>query len=273
MRKHSTITRRRFLGSAALAATALSVGCSHTSVRPANEKLNLGFIGAGGRANENIAALTSENIVALSDVDDNNAAASFKKFPDAKRYRDFRKMLEQEKSLDAVVVSTPDHLHAFAAITAMQHGKHVYCEKPLAHSIYEARRMRQVADEMGVVTQMGQQGHAMEGSRRAVEVIRSGAIGDVHELHVWTDRPNGWWPQGVDRPDDKPSVPDTLDWDLWLGPAPWRPYNPAYLPFKWRGIWDFGTGALGDIAATRATRCSARSSLARRLAFRPVHRE
>jgi predicted dehydrogenase len=157
-------------------------------------------------------------------------------------------MLEGEKSLDAVVVSTPDHTHAVAAIATMRAGKHVYCEKPLAHSIYELREMARVARETGVVTQMGQQGHAMEGTRRAVEVFRSGAIGDVTELHVWTDRPAGWWPQGEDRPKDTPPVPSTLDWDLWLGPAPERPYHPIYVPFKWRGRWDFGTGAIGDMA-------------------------
>jgi len=249
MRKDS-ITRRRFLGACATASAGLPlVGCFGPRPRrvAGNEKLNLGFIGAGGRAQENLSALAGENIVALCDVDDINAAKSFSKYHRAKQYRDFRRMLEQEKSLDAVVVSTPDHFHAIAAITAMKHGKHVYCEKPLAHSIYEVRRMRQVAAQTGVITQMGQQGHAMEGSRRAVEVIRSGAIGKVRELHVWTDRPSGWWPQGIDRPTDTPPIPGTLDWDLWLGPAPWRPYNPAYLPFKWRGIWDFGTGAIGDM--------------------------
>ena len=246
-------SRRAFLKSSVTASMGLALGgCTHVGsqrgrrISP-NEKLNIGFIGAGGRATDNIRALEGENIVALCDVDQKNAAASFSRYPNAKRYRDFRKMLEAEKSLDAVVVSTPDHIHAIAAITAMQHGKHVYCEKPLAHSIYEARRMRLVAAEMGVVTQMGQQGHAMEGSRRAVEVIRSGAIGEVRELHVWTDRPADWWPQGMERPTDTAPVPETLDWDLWLGPAPWRPYNPAYLPFKWRGIWDFGTGAIGDM--------------------------
>ena len=156
-------------------------------------------------------------------------------------------MLDKEKSLDAVVVSTPDHMHAVAAITAMRRGLHVYCEKPLARTIYEARRMSEVAQETGVVTQMGQQGHAMEGSRRAVEVVRSGAIGDVRELHVWTDRPAGWWPQGEERPKDSPPVPKTLDWEVWLGPAPFRPYNPVYVPFKWRGRWDFGTGPIGDM--------------------------
>jgi predicted dehydrogenase len=145
------------------------------------------------------------------------------------------------------VVSTPDHTHAVAAIAAMRHGLNVYCEKPLARTIYEARRMAEVAKETGVVTQMGQQGHAMDGSRRAVEVVRSGAIGEVRELHVWTDRPAGWWPQGEDRPKDSPPVPKTLDWEAWLGPAPFRPYNPVYVPFTWRGRWDFGTGAIGDM--------------------------
>jgi predicted dehydrogenase len=189
----------------------------------------------------------SENIIAICDVDDERAAQAYKTYPNAKRYKDFRKMLEMEKSLDAVTVSTPDHVHAVAAITAMRAGKHVYCEKPLGHSIAEVRKMAKVAAETRAVTQMGTQGHAMEGTRRAVEVFRSGAIGDVTELHVWTDRPAGWWPQGEDRPKETPPVPATLDWDLWLGPAPYRPYNPIYVPFKWRGRWDFGTGAIGDM--------------------------
>jgi len=189
----------------------------------------------------------SENIVALCDVDAVRAEAAARKHPAAKRYQDFREMLDKEKGLDAVVVSTPDHVHAIASVRAMQHGLHVYCEKPLARTIYEARRMRDVASEKGLVTQMGTQGHALEGSRRAVEVIRSGAIGDVTQLYVWTDRPAGWWPQGVERPAETPPVPETLSWDLWLGPAPERPYNPIYVPFKWRGFWDFGTGAIGDM--------------------------
>jgi predicted dehydrogenase len=146
-----------------------------------------------------------------------------------------------------VLVATPDHNHAIVSIAAMKRGLHVYCEKPLAHSIWEARQMAKVAAETGVVTQMGTQGHAFEGTRRAVEVVRSGAIGDVTELHVWTDRPAGWWPQGILRPRDRPPVPDGLDWDVWLGPATVRPYNPAYVPFAWRGFWDFGTGAIGDM--------------------------
>jgi predicted dehydrogenase len=156
-------------------------------------------------------------------------------------------MFDAEKGIDAVLVATPDHNHAIVSIAAMQLGKHVYCEKPLARSIYEARRMAEVAAKTGLATQMGTQGHAFEGSRRAVEVIRSGAIGEVRELHVWTDRPAGWWPQGVGRPTETPEVPATLDWEVWLGPAPHRPYNPAYVPFTWRGFWDFGTGAIGDM--------------------------
>jgi predicted dehydrogenase len=212
-----------------------------------NAKLNIGIIGAGGRGWDNVMGVQGENIIALCDVDDERARDAFEKFPRATRYRDFRKMLDSERSLDAVVVSTPDHTHAIAAISAMKRGLHVYCEKPLAHSIYEARQMAKVAKEAGVATQMGTQGHATEGTRRAVEVVRSGAIGDVTELHVWTDRPAGWWPQGEDRPERTAPVPTTLDWDLWLGPAPFRPYHPVYVPFKWRGRWDFGTGAIGDM--------------------------
>src|SRR5437773_776344 len=251
----SSITRRRFLQSSTAVASGLLLPAWHLSeihaatnrrVSP-NEKLNVGIIGAGGRGGDNLKGVSTENIVALCDVDEVNAAGAFKKFPDAKRYQDFRVMLEKEKNLDAVVVSTPDHIHAIAAVTAMKLGKHVYCEKPLAHSIYEARLMSSTAAKHKVATQMGTQGHAFEGTRRAVEVIQSGAIGGVRELHVWTDRPAGWWPQGVDRPTDTPPVPPTLNWDLWLGPAPWRPYHPAYVPFKWRGFWDFGTGAIGDM--------------------------
>ena len=251
MRKtSSTRTRRQFLQETATLAAGMSLSWPHVSQAAtrkvaANDKLAIGIIGAGGRGWDNLQELQSERIVAIADVDDERASQAFKKFPDAATYRDFRKMLDKEKSLDAVVVSTPDHMHAVAAITAMRRGLHVYCEKPLARTIYEARRMSEVAQETGVVTQMGQQGHAMEGSRRAVEVVRSGAIGDVRELHVWTDRPAGWWPQGEERPKESPPVPKTLDWEVWLGPAPFRPYNPVYVPFKWRGRWDFGTGPIG----------------------------
>src|SRR3954470_15423266 len=248
----STRTRRKFLQEAAALATGISVSSPlvlKAAKRPvaANEKLAIGIIGGGGRGGDNLQEVQSERIVAIADVDDERASEAFKRFPDAARYRDFREMLDKVKSLDAVVISTPDHVHAVAAIAAMRRGLHVYCEKPLARTIYEARRMREVAQETGVVTQMGQQGHALEGRRRAVEVVRSGAIGEVGELHVWTDRPAGWWPQGEERPKDSPPIPKTLDWNLWLGTAPFRPYNPVYVPFKWRGRWDFGTGPIGDM--------------------------
>jgi len=212
----------------------------------ANEKLNIGIIGCGGQGGSNLGAVSGENIVALCDVNEKCTAEAAKKFPKAKVYADFRQMLDRmHREIDAVVVSTPDHTHAPASVMAMKMGKHVYCEKPLTHSIYEARVMRDTARKYKVATQMGNQGTAGNGLREAVEIIRSGAIGQVYEVHVWSNRPV--WPQGIDRPTDTPPVPPELHWDLWLGPAPERPYHPAYQPFKWRGWIDFGTGALGDM--------------------------
>jgi predicted dehydrogenase len=241
------MTRRRFLSTAAGGVSTFVIVPSFTRGASPNEKLNIAVIGSGGRGAENLRGVSSENIVALCDVDQANARSSFEQYPNAKRYDDWRKLLDSEKTIDAVVVSTPDHNHAIISIAAMRLGKHVYCEKPLARSIYEARRMREVAEKSKVATQMGTQGHAFDGTRNAVEVLRAGIIGDVSEIHVWTDRPANWWPQGVGRPPETPPVPKTLSWDLWLGPAPHRPYNPAYVPFKWRGFWDFGTGAIGDM--------------------------
>jgi predicted dehydrogenase len=249
-------TRRQFMGGLAASSAAFMVVPSRVlglggSTSP-NEKLNIAGIGIGGQGGSDINQMKSENIVALCDVDWAHAAGMFKQFPQAKRHKDFRKMLEEQKDIDAVVVGTPDHLHAFASMAAMKLGKHVYCEKPLTHSVWEARQVAQTAREYKVATQMGNQGQASEETRRLSELVWAGAIGPVREAHIWTDRPsNGlfaeYWPQGVARPKETPPVPDTLSWDLWLGPAPERPYNPAYLPFKWRGWWDFGTGALGDI--------------------------
>ena len=216
----------------------------------ANDMLDVAVIGAGGRGTSNIGELLATgavNIVALGDCDERQAAESFAKLPNAKRYSDWRKLLDAEKTIDAVLVSTPDHNHAIISIAAMRLGKHVYSEKPLAHSIWEVREMARVAAETKLATQMGTQGHAYEGTRRAVEVLRAGLIGEVKELHVWTDRPAGWWPQGVLRPTESQPVPPGLDWEVWLGPAAQRPYNEAYVPFKWRGFWDFGTGAIGDM--------------------------
>lgn len=241
------ITRRRFLKASAIAASALSFpAILPHKVIGANEKLQIAGIGAGGKGAVDVGYCAGESIVALCDVDEQNAAGTFAKFPMAKKYKDYREMLaREEKSIDAVTVSTPDHVHAPASILAMKMGKHCYCQKPLTHSVFEARRMAEVAREKKVATQMGNQGYAHPGTRRLVEVIRAGALGHVREVHVWTDRPI--WPQGVSRPADLQPVPSTLAWDLWLGPAPERPYHPAYVPFKWRGWWDFGTGALGDM--------------------------
>ena len=218
-----------------------------------NNKLNIAGIGVGGQGGHDVDQFSSENIVALCDVDEAHAARVFKKYPNAKRYKDFRQMLDQDKSIDAVVVGTPDHLHAIVSVTAIKHGKHVYCEKPLTRTVYEARAVAKAAREAKVATQMGNQGMAFEGNRLINEWLWAGAIGPVREVHVWSDRPTHrgkmplWWPQGVERPKDTPPVPETLDWDLWLGPAPVRPYHPAYVPFRWRGWWDFGTGGLGDM--------------------------
>lgn len=223
-----------------------------TDQAPPSEKLNIALVGIGGKGSSDAESVSSQNIVALCDVDEGYAGRTFDRFPNAKRYRDFRVMLEKEKNIDAVVVATPDHTHALISLTAMKMGKHVYCQKPLTHTVEEAQLMNQVAAEMKVATQMGNQGQASEHTRLIQEFIADGAIGPVREVHVWTDRSmqgtfGVYWPQGVDRPTDQPPVPGNLDWDLWLGPAPVRPYNPAYHPFKWRGWWDFGTGALGDM--------------------------
>jgi len=249
-RKTSYLSRRNFLRGTGAAAVFTVIprhvlgGAGNT---PPSEKLNIAGIGVGGQGAWDLSQLESQNIVALCDVDQNRAAGTFKRYPNAKKYRDFRKMLDKQKDIDAVLVATPDHVHAIASITAIKMGKHVYCEKPLTHTIYEARKLAQAARKHKVATQMGIQGHSGEGIRRLCEWIRDGAIGEVREVHSWTDRPGRWWPQGVGRPKDTPPAPDSLDWDLWLGPAPHRPYNPAYAPFKWRGWWDFGTGPLGDM--------------------------
>jgi predicted dehydrogenase len=240
------ITRRAFIGSAAASAFAFTYLPSR--VFGANERLNVAGIGVGGKGAGDVRdnAEAGANIVALCDVDEQRAAGTFRDFPQAKRYTDFRVMLEQQKDIDAVIVATPDHAHAPASVMAMKLGKHVYCQKPLTHSVYEARVMAETAKQYKVATQMGNQAHAGEPIRRAVELVRAGILGPVREVHTWTNRPI--WPQGMAmRPPAQP-VPSTLDWDVWLGPAPERDYNEAYVPFNWRGWWDFGTGALGDMA-------------------------
>ncbi len=233
----------------ALAAGALTFGVP-TLLRGQNlnSKLNIASIGVMGKGESDIGAVSGENIVALCDVDAARCAGQIKKYAQAKFYQDFRKMLEEMGSkIDAVTVSTPDHFHAIAASAAMQMGKHVFCQKPLTQTIYEARYLRTLANDKKIVTQMGNQGSASDGLRRAVECIQDGIIGQVSQVHVWTNRPV--WPQGLDRPDGTDPIPDTLAWDIWLGPAPARPYKSGvYNPFNWRGWQDFGTGALGDMA-------------------------
>src|SRR5574341_749055 len=220
---------------------------------PPSDKLNIAGIGIGGQGAWDLQNLESENIVALCDVDSEYAARTFQRYPKAKPYRDFRIMLEKEKNIDAVLVATPDHTHAIISMYAIKMGKHLYCEKPLTHTVYEARKIAEAARKAKVATQMGNQGMAYEGNRLINEWIWAGAIGQVHEVHVWSDRPTRlgtkelWWPQAFERPLDEPAIPSTLDWDLWLGPAPYRPFHPAYVPFVWRGWWDFGDGGLGDM--------------------------
>lgn len=205
-------------------------------------KLRLGIIGVGGHGAKNLAAVSGERIAALCDVDAHRLAHASATFPEAAVHTDFRRMLERE-ALDAVVISTPDHTHAVAAVMAMRAGKHVYCEKPLARTVAEARAMTHAAAECGVVTQMGNQTHSSPTYRRAVELVRAGVIGEVREVHAWTSL--AW--TGAPLASQPPPPPSGLAWDLWLGPARERPYDPTYVPFHWRGWWAFGTGSLGDL--------------------------
>ncbi|UCH63994.1 MAG: Gfo/Idh/MocA family oxidoreductase [Fidelibacterota bacterium] len=245
------LSRRDFVVKTAAAAAAFTIVPRHVlggrDYQSPSDTLNIAGIGVGGMGKNNVrSCAATENIYALCDVDKEYAAECFKEYPKAKKYTDYRKMLEKEPSIDAVIVATPDHNHAHIAIAAMKEGKHAFVQKPLTTTIYEARKLKELARKYKVATQMGNQGHAGEGNRLMCEWVADGAIGPVREVHCWTNRPI--WPQGLDRPEDTPRVPRTLDWDLWLGPAAVRPYHPAYHPFAWRGWWDFGTGALGDMA-------------------------
>lgn len=214
---------------------------------PRREKLNVASIGVGGRGGGNTQGISGENLVAICDVDLQRAAGARNKFPHARFFTDYRELLDEfGDRLDALAVSTPDHMHAPIAIAAMERGIHCYCEKPLTWSIEEAREMARLAREKSLVTQMGNQGTSAGGFRAGVEALRAGVIGPVREVHVWTNRPV--WPQAVETPVEEVPVPNHLSWDLWLGCAAEREYHPSYLPFKWRGWYDFGTGALGDMA-------------------------
>ena len=244
------ITRRFFiLSSAAGLAGCTTLGSRRARYVSPNEKVNVAGIGVGGMGAGDINGTHKTgqaNIVALCDVDERRAAQTFSRFPEARVFKDYRRMLEEMKEIDAVVVSTPDHVHAPAALHAMQLGKHVRVQKPLTWSIHEARTLRHAAHKYRLVTAMGNQGHAGGGTRGFCELLWNDCIGDVTEAHVWTDRPI--WPQGIAEPLPAQEVPNEVDWDLWLGPAPVRPFNEGYLPFRWRGWWDFGCGALGDMA-------------------------
>lgn len=248
MTRHTN--RRQFLKRSALAGAGLwaAGACAIAQNRSPNEKLNIGIIGVHSRGAANMAAVASENIAALCDVNDDYLAEAAKKHPQAKTYVDWRKLLDQ-KDIDAVIVSTTEHTHALASVMAMKRGKHVFCEKPLAHSVYEARVMRETSKQTKVATQMGTQIHASDTYRRVVELVQSGAIGPVREAHVWVE-------QGIEgprsRPEESQPVPPNLHWDLWLGPAPWRPYHSCYLErrsISWQNWWDFGNGALGDMGS------------------------
>ncbi len=238
------MNRRDFMGGAAAAAFAFTF--VPRSVFGANDRLNIAGVGVGGMGKNNVRQCKRENIVALCDVDEKYAAGAFKEFPKARRWTNFRKMLDRQKEIDAVIIATPDNTHAVVAMAAMKRGKDVYVQKPLTRTVHEARILTEAARKYKVATQMGNQGHSGEGVRQICEWIWDGAIGEVREVHAWTNRPV--WPQGISkRPPGQP-VKEGLDWDLWVGPSPMRPYNEAYLPFKWRGWWDFGGGALADMA-------------------------
>jgi len=259
------ITRRYFFYGSLLAGAVPRAGFGSTTSLKAsgfkspNEKLNFAAIGSGGQGASNIsAAAPTENIVALCDVDDKRAAQTFERFPKATRYKDFRQMLDKEgKNIDAVIVATPDHMHATAAMWCMERGKHVYVQKPLTRTVWEARQLMEAANKYKVATQMGNQGYSNEGTRQCAEMIWAGEIGNVTEVHAWTDRPI--WPQALTQIPAPDAVPSTLDWDNWLGIGEKRPYTSGgegyptkygnfYQPFNWRGFYDFGCGALGDMA-------------------------
>ena len=248
IKKDRGLNRRQFISGMA-AASAFTIVPRHVlggAAGPApSDKLNIAGIGVGGMGKENLKNMATENIVALADVDWEYAKETFETYPNARRYRDFRLMLEEQKDIDAVIIATPDHTHAVASVTAMQLGKHVYTQKPLTHTVHEARVLAELAKEKKLITQMGNQGHSGEEIRLESEWLQDGAIGDVTEVHIWTDRPV--WLQGLYKRPEKMELKKGLDWDLWIGPSRFRAYNEKYHPWSWRGWWDFGTGALGDM--------------------------
>jgi predicted dehydrogenase len=249
-RQDRHLDRRHFVGglAAAGALAAIPRPLHALADRQPSQKVRLACIGVGGMGFSDVRGVAHEELVAFADVDWRSAERAFRAWPKAKRYKDYREMLTKEAAnIDAVTVSTPDHSHAAAAMMALKLGKHVYCQKPLARTIGEVRALKaEAAKRPRQATQMGNQGHANEGIRQIREWVEAGLIGTVRRVEFWTNRPI--WPQAINRQTQAHNVPETLDWDLWLGPAAERPYNPAYAPFNWRGWWDFGTGAMGDMA-------------------------
>jgi predicted dehydrogenase len=244
--KSSGITRRALLPASAAAITILPRHVLGMGYQAPSDKLNIAAVGVGGMGENYVAGCKSENIVAIADVDDTLAAPVLKEYPGAKPYRDYRVMLEKEKGIDAVIIGTPDHSHAVIAMAAIGLRKHVYCAKPMTRTIHEARVVSKAAREAKVATQMSVQSCSTDPAVTTEGWIKAGVVGPVHEVHVWTDRPV--WPQALARPAEAMPVPATLDWDIWLGPAPARPFHTLYHPFNFRGWYDFGTGALGDMA-------------------------
>jgi len=250
MKSRDSLSRRKFLAASGVGALATLMPANvegNTRTSSPREKLNVAGIGVGGMGVGDLRAISSENVVALCDVDQRTLQKNAQHFPKAKLYTDYRKLLEAEKGVDAVMVATPDHTHAVISVLAMKMGKHVHCQKPLTHSVYEARMMAKVAKEMKVATQMGNQGQASEKARLICETIWSGAIGTVREVHAGSNRYPPISTRGIRRPQETAPVPQELDWNLWLGPAAERPYHPTYHPFAWRSWWDFGTAVLGDV--------------------------
>jgi len=241
------LTRRSFLRRSAVALTAFPM-VSRLRVLGANSRLNLAAVGVGGKGWTDVNKVASENIIGICDVDAGRLAQAAAKFPSAAKFADWRTMYDALGSgFDGVTVSTPDHMHFPPAMAAVKRKKHVYCQKPLTHTVAEARALTEAAHRAKVATQMGNQGMGHGPLRREAELVRAGVLGTVREAHLWTDRPGAFWRQGLQRPVEGAQPPSGLSWDLWLGVAPRRPYAPGYHPFSWRGFWDFGTGALGDM--------------------------
>ena len=241
-----SISRRTWIQSSAAVSCGFWLGTTAEAKIPsANDKLNLAFIGVGGRGAANLGGLSKQNLVAFCDVDGTRAKAAFEKYPNVPRYTDYRKMLDNEaKNIDGVVISTPDHTHFHPAYQALQLGKHVYLEKPMAHNLWETRTLTELAKKQGVATQLGVQRHTLPNMHRSVELIQSGAIGDVTEVYCWVEGSRGM----PGEPKDKPPIPANLDYELWTGPAPARPYHPSITPYGWRFWWDYGTGETGNWA-------------------------